>query len=106
MLFFGVSGLLLFWTCVYLDEEQADWTLLASAVPSSRLKDDVYSRFQVFPYFCLLYSTLPNINSNFIPGSFVIFYDNGQIVFGLMSMSTLTCNNKYDFETAHEFYVL
>lgn len=44
---------------------------------------------------------LPNINGNFIPGSFMILNDNGQIVFGLMLMSItkgFTCNNKYDME--------
>lgn len=39
----------------------------------------------------LFYPTLPNINNNFIPGSFMIFYDDGQIVFGLMFMSTPFC---------------
>ena len=53
-----------------------------------------------FPFF-LLYPTLPNINNNFIPGSFIIFYDNGQIVFGLMFVLLLcACNNKYDVENA------
>lgn len=42
--------LVFFWS-VTSDEEQADWTLLASAVPSTRLKDDLYSRFQVSPSF-------------------------------------------------------
>lgn len=47
---FGVSSFccigLLFFSSVTFDEEQADWTLLASAVPSSCLKDDLYS----FPF--------------------------------------------------------
>lgn len=50
---FGASGLCcvrLLWS-VAVDEEQADWTLLASSVPSHR-KDDVYSRFSGFP-FCI-----------------------------------------------------
>lgn len=90
--FGGVSGLccigfLCISVSVMLDEEQADWTLLASAVPSC-LKDNLYLYFEVFPYFVFFYSTLPNINRNFIPGSFMIFYDNGQIVFGLVFMST------------------
>lgn len=97
MLFFfvflgGVSGLCcigLLFLSVTLDKEQADWTLLASAVPSC-LKDDLYLYFEVFPFFFpFLYSSLPNINSNFIPGSFMIFYDSGRIVFGLVFMSTL-----------------
>lgn len=94
-LFYLFSWFVLFFfffpTFVMLDEEQADWTLLASAVPSSCLKDD--SRF---PFF-LMYSTLPNINSYFIPGSSTIFYDNSQIVFGLLStLKFFTHNNKYD----------
>lgn len=90
LLFVCLLFYFLFWS-VTLDEERADWTLLASAVPSSRLKDDLC--FSLF----LLYSTLPNINSNFIPGSSEIFYDNGQILFGLLStLKCITCNNKYD----------
>lgn len=73
LLFFGG-----FCLSVTLDKEQADWTLLASAVPSSCLKGDLYSRFEDFPFFFfLLYPTVPNINSYFIPGSFTIFYDKG-----------------------------
>lgn len=61
MLFFflffwgGVSGLCcigLLFLSVTLDKEQADWTLLASAVPSC-LKDDLYLYFEVFPFFSL-----------------------------------------------------
>lgn len=48
--FFLVVCFFFFWS-VTSDEEQADWTLLASAVPSTRLKDDLYSRFQVSPSF-------------------------------------------------------
>lgn len=77
-----------------LDEEQADWTLQASAVPSSHLKDN--SCFPIY-FFFLLHSSLPNIISYFIPGSSAIFSDNGRIVFGLMSsLKYFTCNNKYD----------
>lgn len=51
MLFLGVQSLLYCLFCLFcfvssvtLDEEQADWTVLASAVPSSCLKDNLYSR--------------------------------------------------------------
>lgn len=59
----GVSGLscigflfvlfvLFFKVSVTLDEEQADWILLASAVPSC-LKDNLHSCFEFFLSFCI-----------------------------------------------------
>lgn len=67
MLFRGV------WTFLFgvSNEERADWTLLASAVPSYfSLK--VYCICTLRISLTFLYSTLPNIDSNFVPGSFVI----------------------------------